>query len=170
MKYIINTYEHNFENTLRFLLGFDSENPLIVLEVNPSTADDQKADATLRRVLGYAERNGFDGFLMINVYPVRSTNPKDLPSKVDPAIHRQNLNHILDVFRRHNSATVLAAFGNPIDERDYLKDCLLDIIRESQQFDLKWKQIGDLTKCGNPRHPSRGAYVALKDFDTTRYL
>src|SRR5574344_725884 len=91
MEYKINIYEASKDNTLRFVLGFENTNPLIVIGVNPSTADDQKPDATIRRVLGYVKRNNFNGFLMINIYPFRSTNPNNLPAQLDNTIHQQNL-------------------------------------------------------------------------------
>ncbi len=162
MPYTINTYVNSPDNTLRFVLGFDNSNPLIVIGVNPSTADDRVPDATIRRVLGYVNRNNFNGFLMINVYPYRSTNPQNLPEQMDEIIHQQNLKHIMEVFSKHPGATVLAAFGNPINERKYLKECFADIIKDAQPFNLKWKQIGKLTAAGNPRHPSRGAYQPLE--------
>lgn len=170
MEYNINTYINNSDNTCRFVLGYDNHNPLIVMGVNPSTANNVQPDATMRRVLGYAERNKFDGFLMINVYPVRSTNPQDLPQNMDCGIHNQNLQYITDLFKKHSQATILVAFGNAIEEIKYLNKCFLDIIKQSQQFNLRWKQIGDLTVKGNPRHPSRGAYLPLNNFDLTKYL
>lgn len=170
MKYSINTYINNLDDSCRFVLGHDSANPLIVVGINPSIANDKQPDATMRRVLGYAERNNFDGFIMINVYPLRATNPKNLPKDMDYKVHNQNLVHIIDVLRRHSSATILVAFGNPINERKYLKKCFIDIIKQSLQFNLKWKQIGQLTASGNPRHPSRGAYQPLNDFDLTKYI
>lgn len=170
MKYNPDIYIHNSDNTCRFILGQNSSNPLIVIGVNPSTADDKQADATMRRVLGYARRNNFDGFFMINVYPIRSTNPRNLPCDIDYEVHKQNLRYIRNLFQKYSEATILVAFGNPINERKYLKMCFHDIVMQSQQFKLKWKQIGDLTVSGNPRHPSRGTYQPLKDFDLTKYL
>ena len=170
MPYTINTYVNSPDNTLRFVLGYDNSNPLIVIGVNPSTADDRVPDATIRRVLGYVSRNNFNGFLMINVYPYRSTNPQNLPEQMDISIHKQNLKHILEIFEKHSNATVLVAFGNPINERKYLKECFADIVKNAQQFNLKWKQIGKLTAAGNPRHPSRGAYQPLEDFIIKKLL
>ena len=170
MEYKINTYINNEGNSCRFVLGLDNSNPLIVLGVNPSTADDTKPDATIRRVIGYAQRNGFDGFLMINLYPVRSTNPHELPQDMNTDIHQQNIEHIIKVFSQHPQGTILAAYGNTIGERSYLKKCLYDIIKESLHFNLKWMQIGELTKSGNPRHPSRGPYIHLQVFNINNIL
>lgn len=170
MPYTINTYVNSPDNALRFVLGYNNTNPLIVIGVNPSTANDRVPDATIRRVLGYVSRNNFNGFLMINVYPYRSTNPQNLPEQMDKTIHQQNLHHILEVFSQHPNATVLVAFGNPINKRKYLKECFADIVKNAQQFNLKWKQIGKLTAADNPRHPSRGAYQPLEDFIIKKLL
>ena len=62
MNYNIDKYIKNEDNSARFVLGMDSRNPLFVIGVNPSTADDRKPDATIRRIMGYAQRNEFDGF------------------------------------------------------------------------------------------------------------
>jgi len=37
--------------------------------VNPSTTTDKKLDFTATKVMEYAERNDFDSFIMLNVYP-----------------------------------------------------------------------------------------------------
>ena len=52
----------------RYVLRKDGERPLIVVGLNPSTANEAKADATMARVMGIAERNGFDSFIMLNLY------------------------------------------------------------------------------------------------------
>ena len=48
---------------------------LYVIGSNPSTADDTKKDPTMTKVLKFAESNGFDGYVMLNLYPQKSTSP-----------------------------------------------------------------------------------------------
>ena len=43
---------------VRYLLKKEGSKPLVVIGVNPSTANDDRPDATMTRVLGIAERNG----------------------------------------------------------------------------------------------------------------
>ncbi len=62
-------------NTVRYLLKKEGKRILYVIGINPSTANQEKPDRTIRRVMGFAEDNGFDGFAMINLYPQRSTLP-----------------------------------------------------------------------------------------------
>ncbi len=169
MAYETNTYINNENNSARFVLGFDNTNPLIVIGVNPSTANDKVPDATIRRVLGYVERNGFNGFLMINVFPLRATNPDSLPNDGDDLLHKQNLIQIENVFQLHSNATVLVAFGDTILKRHYLKQYFADIICVASKHNPNWKQIGSPTSCGNPRHPSRGSYQPLNNFDVSKF-
>jgi len=170
MRYEINTYINNKDNSARFILGFDNSNPLIVIGVNPSIANDKIPDATIRRVLGYMHRNGFNGFLMLNVYPQRATNPDSLPKEFDKLLHKKNLANIENIIRTHSNVTILAAFGDTILKIDYLKQCFIDIVKTVSKYNPQWKQIGNFTAKGNPRHPSRGSYQELNDLDIFKYI
>ncbi len=168
MKFEIDIYINNEDNSARFVLGYKKENPLIVMGVNPSTANDDTPDPTIRRVLGYMRRNGFGGFIMLNVYPQHT--PCCLTKEHDELLHKQNLEHIERVFQHYSNSAFLIAFGNTILVRPYLKQCFYDIVNIVSKYHPQWKQIGNLTAKGHPRHPSRGAYQELKDFDIHQYL
>jgi hypothetical protein len=168
--YNTNYYKNNSDNTARYVLGLDGINPLVVIGVNPSTADEKKPDSTIVRVMGYMQRNSFDGFLVINLYPERSTNPDNLSKEFNQQLHKQNLLYIEDVLSKYRNATILVAFGDLISKRSYLKGCFNDIIAIASKYNPTWKQIGDLTKRGNPRHPGRGSYLKLTDFDINHYI
>lgn len=55
----------------RYLLGTRGENPLICIGINPSTAVPGDLDNTLKSVERIAAGNGYDSFLMFNVYAQR---------------------------------------------------------------------------------------------------
>jgi hypothetical protein len=44
--------------------------------VNPSTADEKENDPTIRKDIGFSERQGFGGLLKVNVSAFRSTDPR----------------------------------------------------------------------------------------------
>ena len=159
------TMKTDAEN-VRYSLGRKGNRMLYVFGVNPSTATDKKFDRTMQKVLGFAERNGFDGFAMMNLYPLRSTNPRALPKVMDEELHQRNIAEIKEMMNNSRNPVVLLAFGDAIGAAPYLKKCLKDIITILQPLFPQWKQIGAPTKLGNPRHPSRAAYsLVFRDFD-----
>lgn len=158
------------EEQVRFSLVKPGERQLVVLGVNPSRATDKRPDPTMTKVMGFAERNGFDGFVMLNLYPQRSTALGGLHKEADADLCRRNLQAIREAVAGMESPTVLLAFGNAIGARPYLKACLKDIVALLAPLHPQWKQIGQPTAYGNPRHPSRAGYTAFSDFDMEGYL
>jgi hypothetical protein len=140
------------DNRLRYALGIKGNNPLVVLGLNPSTADEEKSDPTIESVMRFAGRKN-DGFIMINLYPLRATKPVNLPEEFNPEYHSANLKMIDAVLSDYQEIDVLVAFGDQIANRSYLKDCLKDIVSIISKHKVNWYIIGNLTQCGNPRHP-----------------
>jgi hypothetical protein len=52
--------------------------------LNPSTADENELDNTLRRVRAFSLAAGFGGFIMTNVFAWRATKPADMKKQPDP--------------------------------------------------------------------------------------
>lgn len=155
---------------LRFSLTKKGKKKLIVIGVNPSTATAETSDPTITKVMGFAERNGFDGFIMLNLYPQRCTDPNKLHSELKEDLHRQNLEEIKKAVYDIEKPVILLAFGDMIAKRPYLKKCLKDILYELSPFHPQWKKVGTLTKMGNPRHLSRIAYTDLTECNIEQYL
>jgi hypothetical protein len=170
MDYNITIYRTNGGKTARFALGTEGKNPLFVIGLNPSTADDERPDPTIRRVMGFAERNGFDSFVMINLYPLRATNPAELPVDMDKELFKGNLFEIEKLVSTVHNPTILVSWGDGIYRRPYLEQCVKSIYEAIAGKNVRWKQIGSLTKGGQPRHPSRVAYSSFSDFDMDAYI
>lgn len=171
MKYNITLYEPNITNCKhRFVLGTPGSNPLLVIGLNPSTANDKEPDQTMRRVSGYTIRQRNDSFIMLNIYPQRTPHPENLSMKFDNQLHNDNIHHIKTIINKYTDISILAAWGNDITIRGYLKKCLSEIYLHINNKKINWLRIGDLTQKGHPRHPSRGSYLKLKNFDIVKYL
>ena len=91
-------YSCNYRDSARFILGKSASNPLYVIGLNPSTANREKADTTVAKVAEVARRNGYEGFVMANLYPLRATDPHDLPVEHNARLSRSNLVEIVDSF------------------------------------------------------------------------
>src|SRR5574343_1860068 len=84
-------YEKNEENTVRYILGTKGKNPLLCFGINPSTAEPENLDNTLKSVERLSLNNGFDSWIMLNIYPQRATDPNDIHKNFDIFIHESNL-------------------------------------------------------------------------------
>lgn len=72
---------------------------LPVVMLNPSTADAVELDPTLRRVDGFAAREGFAGFVVMNLWALRATDPAALWASVSTFHHSEELRQNLEVMR-----------------------------------------------------------------------
>jgi hypothetical protein len=162
-------YENTPDNSARFVLGVDGTNPLVCFGLNPSTAEPGKLDPTVTRVQKVARLNGFDGFIMLNVYPRRDTNPNDLPAAVDLTLREANQHHIIGTMDGRD-LTIYAAWGGIITKRPYLRPLLREILELPAVASSRWVRRGELTAGVHPRHP---LYVStdapLIAFDSTAY-
>ena len=163
-------YTHNLDNSARFTLGTKGERPLICFGINPSTATPQKLDNTVNTVRLQAEQNGYDSFIMLNVYPLRATNPNDLPKEHCPTLAGENLAQITQLINGGTYA-LWAAWGTLIGKRPYLLPLVQEIIRHNSLKNCTWLSRGKITKDGHPHHPLYVKKEAVFEvFDTSIYL
>lgn len=57
---------------------------IIYIGINPSTADGNVDDATIRRLRDFTRKYGYGGFRIINLYAFRATDYLDLKNVTDP--------------------------------------------------------------------------------------
>lgn len=57
---------------------------LMVIGLNPSTADETKDDPTIRRCIDFAKRWGFGALCMTNLFAWRDTKPENMKKASDP--------------------------------------------------------------------------------------
>ena len=149
-------YAPNFYSEYRYILGTRGEHPLICIGVNPSTAEPGHLDNTLKSVERIALGNGFDSFLMFNVYAQRATRPEDMDRVCNQALHRENMaafRYVLEQVGEGVRPAVWAAWGTIIEKRPYLKDCVRDMTAIGQAYNAQWLCAGKRTKKGHPHHP-----------------
>ncbi|MBQ5968568.1 MAG: DUF1643 domain-containing protein [Clostridia bacterium] len=156
----------------RYILGTRGSRPLICIGINPSTAAPNALDNTLKSVERIAHAGGFDSFIMFNVYAQRATRPDDMDRRCNEMLHRENM-AAFDYILAHGGAhpAVWAAWGNLVEKRPYLKDCLRDMMEIGASHDAQWFTSGPISKRGHPHHP---LYLKkdspLDPFDIADYL
>ena len=164
-------YAPNFYSAYRDILGTRGKNPLICIGINPSTAEPDRLDNTIKSVERIALGNGFDSFIMFNVYAQRATSPDDMEKTCNHQLHRENLEAFRYVLSISEKPTVWAAWGAIIEKRKYLADCVRDMVEVGQGFGASWVCAGAITKKGHPHHP---LYLRkdekIKPFDIEAYL
>ena len=164
-------YAPNFYSEYRYILGTRGKNPLICIGINPSTARPDGLDNTLKSVERIALGNGFDSFIMFNVYAQRATDPNAMEKQCNPLLHKENLEAFRYVLSISPKSAVWAAWGAIIEKRDYLSDCVRDMVTVGQEYGANWYCAGAITKKGHPHHP---LYLRkdekIRPFDITAYL
>ena len=164
-------YVPNYYTEYRYILGTRGKKPLICIGINPSTAKPNDLDNTLKSVERIALGNGFDSFIMFNVYAQRATDPDAMEKVCNLRLHRENLEAFRYVLSISDRPAVWAAWGTIIEKRDYLPQCLQDMLQVGEEFGAVWCCAGKLSKKGHPHHP---LYLRkdemLRPFDIARYL
>jgi hypothetical protein len=126
--------------------------------LNPSVADAENDDPTIRKCRGFAEHLMFGGITIVNLYAYRATSPADMI-----AAHKRGI----DIVGPENDAWLKHAFGTGLRRvtggwgatRSYGKhrahaDMRINrIIAIAEQLDAKIMAIGVNESDGSPRHP-----------------
>lgn len=141
---IIKTAEFSPCRTWRYSLYriWTFKKPIVLFVcLNPSTADENMDDPTVRRCIRYAYSWGYGGMIMANIFAFRATDPKDMRSVPDPIGPKNDL--YLSHLSGHTEITLMA-WGN---HGVYLN-------RQEKAYNiLKNKHYLTMTNFGSPGHP-----------------
>jgi len=122
----------------------DSQNLMVFCMLNPSTADANTDDPTIRRCMGFARREGCDGIHVVNIYALRATSPANMladPNRVD-AVNLCYLRQAADCY-----GSICCAWGNHAEP--------VPVRRALQAFESRQVHMSCLgkNKSGAPKHP-----------------
>lgn len=165
-------YIPDFYSEYRYILGTRGNKPLITIGINPSTAEPDNLDNTLKSVERIAHVNGFDSFIMFNVYAQRATDPDMMDRELNEDLHRENMLAFRWVLEHSGEKpTVWAAWGTIVEKRKYLKKCLEDMVSIGSEYCSQWVMAGKPSKKGHPHHPLYLKKDALiEPFDMKVYM
>ena len=143
----------NYYTEYRYILGTRGEKPLICIGINPSTAKPDALDPTLQSVERVALGNGYDSFIMFNVYAQRATSPDDMDKELCQELHTENLLAFRYILSLSKTPDIWAAWGTIIEKRPYLPSCLQDMVDIGKEYGARWFSAGKKSKKGHPHHP-----------------
>lgn len=135
-------YRYSLQRTWR---RFGPAGHLAFVMLNPSTADAEVDDPTIRRCIGFARTLGYDGINVLNLYAFRATKPADLWKADEPTGGKANDDLLREVLRQAGNRLVIAAWG-----ANARPDRVAEFMswRGSEHV----RALG-FTKAGAPRHP-----------------
>ncbi len=159
------------DNRLRYVLGRIGVKPLMVIGLNPSTAAPGNPDPTIKAVERHCLRMGYDGWFMLNLFPLRETHPEKLPEIAPSGVMEAAFPAIIKLLQDYPDAPIWAAWGAHLHLRPYLIDGLKQLVELPGMENRNWFHVGTLTKEGHPRHPlylAGNPYIA--PFEVLEYL
>lgn len=124
---------------------------VVFVMLNPSTADAEKDDPTIRRCVDFGKRWGYGGLIVVNLFAVRATQPTAMRAADDP-VGPENHTHVKRILDHAymTGADVVCAWGT---HGDYMDQDLTMLGWIEYSFGrLKPKCLG-VTQAGHPRHP-----------------
>lgn len=133
---------------------------LLWVMLNPSTADDQDDDPTIRKCRGFTQRWGFGGFSVVNLYAARATVPVDLWSAEtagQDVVGPENDNAI--VSEALYSDKIVCAWGRLPKRALARKREVIDLLRRARlEHPVQLMMIGP-NRDGSPMHPLMAKYT-----------
>lgn len=114
--------------------------------LNPSTADAELDDPTIRRCIAFSKREGCGALAVLNLYALRATDPAELDRHHDPQ-GPENSNLLVAASQEaRTGALVVVAWGaHPMAARGAK--------RVERMFQATGAKCLGITKKGQPRHP-----------------
>jgi hypothetical protein len=153
-RFAVLSSEHEASHRYSLVHVWSQIDPIVVwLMLNPSTADAFKSDPTVTRCQLFTRAWGYGGYIVLNLFGLRSTAPRALYEHPDP-VGEHNDRYLLtytaaDITR---GGPVVAAWGN----HGALNDRALEVARLLAPTGVELLAL-EVNGTGQPRHP---LYVA----------
>jgi hypothetical protein len=128
-----------------------------IIMVNPSTADATENDPTIRKLMGFGERNQWGRIIVGNLFAYRTTRVHELKRVADPVgplnDHRLNI-----IFQ--DADRVVFAWGPLNKQPPYHCGRWRSVTRMAMSLGHQPLSIGPAAKWGHPKHPLMLAYAS----------
>lgn len=127
-----------------------------VIMVNPSTADAEFDDHTIRKLRGFGERHKWGKLIVGNLFAYRATDIRDIQYVADP-VGPENARHIAKII--HEADRIVFAWG-PVRKQPKHYQYIWRATDHAVRLLLKQPlSIGPAAMCGHPKHPLMLGYT-----------
>lgn len=121
-----------------------------VIMVNPSTADAETDDHTIRKLKGFGERYGWGRIIVGNLFAYRSVDVRDAARAADP-VGPDNAAHLAAILR--DADRVIFAWGPLSKQPRYYRHLWRSLDTAARLMLMEPHSLGAPAKCGHPCHP-----------------
>lgn len=143
----------------RWQEGVGHARTILWIMLNPSSADHDRDDLTVRKCIGFSKAWGASALKVVNLFAYRTSNPQDLLEVMNP-VGPANQEHVRKA--GDDCDKVIVAWGALSNKLWYASAAIRTAVRG--EYAGKLQCLGR-TRTGAPRHPSRIGYVtALEDW------
>lgn len=118
--------------------------------LNPSLADDERDDRTLRRCVDFAKREQCGSVQLVNLYAFRTPHPEELRNTGDPVgpeNDKAQARFLVEVQR------VVVGWGSGLRHLPVWRDALGLFMRQASLLHFGPLECLGCTRDGSPRHP-----------------
>lgn len=91
----------------RYFLRKEGKNPLIIIGRNSNTAREGRPDTTMEIADRFCQKKGYDGYIMLNLYPQMISDVEALSAYITDHIHAVNMNVIEESIRKNKTSDIL---------------------------------------------------------------
>lgn len=156
------TFSRGDQNRLTLERWWAAGPHVCFIGLKPSTADHRIDDPTVRRWTSFASSWGYAGFVAVNLYPFRTSDPRECRRWADWQVNgpdwyaRDDIQHNVSVIAREakRAALVVACWGRV--EWGLAHDLLVDLVLEEITSTVEpWPDVHALrlSPSGHPMHP-----------------
>lgn len=152
---VYDIYRESTQGRWLHAIGRKGARKLIVIGLHPGLeTSGQHEDGALTKVAHVAHEHGFDGFVMLYLYPVRCQALGTLPLSENTKAWHENLEFIDSFLAGEPEPVVWAAWGTSVMSRKYFLAAAEQLIILARKYPVQWKHLGPLSSVGHPLPPA----------------
>jgi hypothetical protein len=154
----------------RYIIGKEGADPLVLFTLFPEEQSVAKWGKKIKKVIKLSEALDKDGWLIINIYPIKINNVSEINHFENMQLIYRNRDEIKELFNKYNVSTVWAGWGNAVQENDFLWFELKNLLKRIPE-DTQWIIAGKLSKEGHPVFNGRAMNVSrMIPFEIEDYI